>query len=107
MMKGGFKMARIYNRRIAAKLLGEKQTTIWISGKHLPIIKDLGVSNQEFAQAVYDSTMGLIIRVDLNSDYSKVIDASGNAMTNANYKQLAEILAQEIVSRLQNKEVEK
>ena len=100
-------MAKIHNKRIAAKLLGEKATSVYLTQQHQELAKSMGVSNQEFAQTVFDMAMKFVIRVDLNSDYSAVIDSSGKGISKADYKQLAEIFAQEIVTKLNKTEAEK
>lgn len=96
-------MAKVYGKRIAAKLTGDKQTTVWISGKHMPIVNDLGVSNQEFAQAVYDAAMGFVVQLDLKSDKILVIDSTGKNPIDA---ELAKILAAEVVRNFRKEKPE-
>ena len=99
-------MAKAKGKRVMYKLIGSKQTSVWVSKEQQEMAKKLGVTNQAFVQGVFDVAIGFVIRVDLNSDYSKVIDSSGKAMTSADYKHLAEILAQEIVTNLQTERAE-
>ena len=99
-------MVKTYKKRVAAKLTGDKQTSVWISGKHLPMIKDWGLSNQAFAQAVFDIAMGFIVNIDLKTGVSKVIDPSGKKVTKEDKERLAKILAAEIVRNFEKENIE-
>lgn len=99
-------MAKIKGKRVMYKLIGSKQTSVWVSTEQQEFAKKLSVSNQSFVQAVFDAAMGFVIRVDLNSDYSRIIESSGNTMTKDDYKHLAEIFAQEITTKLQKDNIE-
>lgn len=97
-------MAKSKGIRVAAKLTGDKQTTVWIKSKHLPLIKELGVSNHEFTQAVFDSAMDLLgfalVNINLKTGITTVKDPSGEPYDDAAKQRTANILGGELAQRI-------
>lgn len=100
MAKGGMEMAKVKGKRVMAKLTGMRSTTVWLTKEQQDMVKKYNVSNQEFAQHVFDVTMGFIVNVSLKDGSRKTIDPTGIKPTEADRAELAKLLGAEIVRNL-------
>lgn len=96
-------MAKIKGKRVMAKLIGMKSTSVWLTKEQQEIAKHFNVTNQEFAQCIFDTAMGFVVNISMKENIAKVIDPIGN---NPIDDELAQILADEIVRKLRKGDAE-
>ena len=94
------RMKKCYGVRVAAKLTGAKQTTVWLSEEQQSFAKQLGVNNQQLAQISLDVLMGFLVNINPTTNQSIILDETAEELTPDDKKRISDALAKEYVKFL-------
>ena len=97
-------MSKSKGKRVLAKLLDMKRTTVWLTKEQQEIAISFGLSNQELAQCTFDAAMDFMVNLNPKTKQATIIDDSFVELTITDKRFLADALATELIKQLSRNE---
>ncbi len=93
-------MVKNKGKRVMAKLIGMKRTSVWLTKEQQELAKNCGVTNQEFAQRTFDLAMSFVVSINMETGKRTVLDYEGEDLSDADKKLLAKAFVKEYLRTL-------
>ncbi len=100
-------MEKIKGKRVMGKLIGMKRTTVWLTIEQQDMAKQYNVSNQQFAQDIFDVAMSFVVSINMETGKRTVLDYEGEDLNDSDKKVLAKAFVKEYIRTLPKEGEEK